>query len=106
MQANIGVTVLIPGGTVNTRIMQSERNWPSALGPLPEPDANPVSQLIKAGFTHAMSTGSDPRVTAEPVIDAIKTNAFMVCDEPDLLKQWAQHPTKLGEGEAPSWPPA
>ena len=33
MQAKVGVTVLIPGGTVNTRIMQSERNWPAALGP-------------------------------------------------------------------------
>jgi len=105
MQANVGVTVLIPGGTVNTRIMQSERNWPTALGPIPEPDPNPVSQFIKAGFAHAMSTGSDPRITAEPVIDAIKNNAFMVCDEPDLLRQWAQHPTQLGEGVAPTWPP-
>ncbi len=106
MQAAVGVTVLIPGGTVNTAIMRSERNWPASLGPLPEGDADPMSQVIKAGFTHAMASGGDPRITAAPVIDAIKTNQFMVCDDPELLTQWAQHPTKLGAGERPQWPPA
>jgi len=106
MGAAIGVTVLIPGGTVNTAIMNSERNWPADLGPVPPPDPDPVSQIIKAGFTHAMATGNDPRITAGPLVDAIMTNKFLVCDEPDMLRDWAQHPTKLGEGESPSWPPA
>ena len=106
MQSAVGVTVLIPGGTVNTGIMQSERNWPASLGPIPAADADPVSQIVKAGFTHAMAGGGDPRVTAAPVIDAIKNNQFMVSDEPELLAQWARHPTMLGAGEAPVWPPA
>ncbi len=106
MQAKVGVTVLIPGGTVNTAIMNSERNWPAAFGPVPAADPDPVSQIIKAGFAHAMAAGNDPRITAAPLIDAITNDRFMVCDEPDMLVQWAHHPTKLGQGENPSWPPA
>jgi NADP-dependent 3-hydroxy acid dehydrogenase YdfG len=104
--APVGVSVLVPAGTVNTNIMRSERNWPSALGDAPTIERDQVSQMIHTGFTHAFAAGNDPMVTASPIPDAIRNNRFMISDDMQQCADWAVHPTKLGAGENPSWPPA
>jgi NADP-dependent 3-hydroxy acid dehydrogenase YdfG len=106
INAPVGVSVLVPAGTVNTNIMRSERNWPASLGAAPEVARDQVSAMIHAGFTHAFAAGNDPMVTAAPIPDAIRNDRFLICDDDAQLAEWAQHPTKLGAGENPSWPPA
>jgi len=100
----IGVSVLIPAGTVNTNIMRSESNWPEMLGAAPEIERDQISQLIHAGFTAAFAAGNDPMVTAAPIPDAIRNDRFLICDDPAQLEEWAKHPAILGTGTNPSWP--
>lgn len=102
--ANVGVSVLVPAGTVNTNIMRSERNWPSSLGAEPAVERDPVSQAVRAGFTQMFAMGNDPMVTASPIPDAIRNNRFMISDDMAQCADWAKHPTILGGGDNPSWP--
>lgn len=104
IDAKVGVSVLIPAGTVNTNIMKSERNWPGGDAPTVERD--PVSMMIHMGFTHAFAQGNDPMVTAAPIPAAIRANQFMISDDMNQCADWAKHPSALGAGENPSWPPA
>lgn len=104
IDAKVGVSVLIPAGTVNTNIMRSERNWPGGNAPAVERD--PVSMLIHAGFTHAFAQGNDPAVTVAPIPDAIRNGTFMISDDMTQCADWGRHPTALAAGQNPSWPPA
>lgn len=101
--APIGVSVLIPAGTVNTHIMRSDRNFP---GGAPTVERDPISQMIHAGFTVAFAQGNDPSVTVSTLVDGIRNDVFMISDDPSQCADWAKHPTALGAGENPSWPPA
>lgn len=105
INAPIGVSVLVPGGTVNTNIMRSERNWPASLGEAPAVERDQISQMIHAGFTHAFSVGNDPMVTAAPIPDGIRNDRFLICDDDQQLADWAKHTAVLGAGENPTWPP-
>lgn len=102
--APVGVSVLIPAGTVNTNIMRSERNWPGGDAPTVERD--PVSMMIHAGFTHAFAQGNDPSVTVSTLVDGIRRGAFLISDNMSQCTEWATHATSLGAGENPTWPPA
>ena len=101
----IGVSVLIPGGVVKSQIMSSERNWPEQLGPEPERDADPLPTLVRSMFTQAIDAGVDPHLSAKAALHGIRTDAFLVCDDPALLAEWGRHPSWLAEGNAPLWPP-
>lgn len=103
IDARVGVSVLIPAGTVNTNIMRSDRNFP---GGAPSVERDPVSMMIHAGFTHAFSQGNDPSVTVSTLVDGIRDGRFMISDDLTQCADWAKHPTSLGAGENPSWPPA
>jgi hypothetical protein len=106
ISAPIGVSVLVPAGTVNTNIMRSERNWPAALGDAPQVERDPVSQMIHTGFTHAFAQGNDPRITVAPIPDAIRNGTFMISDDMKQCADWGVHPTTLAAGDNPTWPPA
>ena len=102
--ANVGVTVLMPGGVVRSSIMTGERNWIDRFGALPDADDDPLPTLIRNGFTHAVNTGVDPELCARAGVDAIKNDAYLACDDADLLAQWSAHHAAQGAGERPSWP--
>lgn len=102
----VGVSVIMPGGIVKTRIMSSERNWPSRLGEVPAADADPLPSLVRAAFTGAMEQGVSPRLLADAAVQGIRDDAFVVCDDADLLAEWGRHPANLATGERPVWPPA
>ncbi len=106
IDAPIGVSVLVPAGTVNTNIMRSERNWPSSLGAAPQVERDQISQMIHTGFTHAFAAGNDPATTVAPIPDAIRNGQFMISDDPAQCADWGTHVTKLAAGENPTWPPA
>ena len=102
--AKIGVTVLMPGGVVRSSIMSGERSWLDRLGPLPEADDDPLPTLIRNGFTHAVDAGVDPEICARAGVDAIKSGAYLACDDADLLREWSAHHAAQGAGATPSWP--
>jgi NADP-dependent 3-hydroxy acid dehydrogenase YdfG len=101
---HVGVSVLIPGGVVRSGIMSSERHLPSRYGQLPAADDAAVPTLIRNGFTHAIANGVDPSLCAAAAIEGIKTNAYLVCDEPDQLVEWSAHHAAQGAGARPTWP--
>jgi NAD(P)-dependent dehydrogenase (short-subunit alcohol dehydrogenase family) len=97
---HVGVSVLIPGGVVRSGIMSSPRLRPD----LPDGDDDALPTMIRTGFTHAIANGVDPSLCARAAIDGIKTNAYLVCDEPDQLAEWSAHHAAQGTGVIPTWP--
>jgi NAD(P)-dependent dehydrogenase (short-subunit alcohol dehydrogenase family) len=80
--APIGVSMLIPSA-VATRIGSSGRNRPAALGGRESDDAAFVEKAL-ADFT---STGLDPAEVAAMVLDAIRTNTFLIPTKPSYRPQ-------------------
>ena len=88
-EANVGVSVLCPY-LVNTNIMTSRRNWPTALGVEPPAPTNHLStvtiEAIRAGTTGG---GADPSVAAEAVVHGILNNEFILTTDPQKLVTFA-----------------
>lgn len=103
-KANVGVSVFIPGDNISTKILESERNWPDRLGAVPDRDADPLPTMVRATFTQVFAGGADPLTTVGAVIDGVKRNDFLICDNPDLLATWAGHHSELASGKRPVWP--
>ena len=101
----IGVSVLIPGGIVKSRIMSSDRNWLDRFGAPPERDNDPLPTMVRTLFTQGVDAGVDPSLIATAAIQAIRDNSFVVSDDKELLATWSAHHAALGRGEAPVWPP-
>jgi len=82
---NVGVSVLCPG-LVNTRIMDSGRNWPATLGKEPSAPTDPVSAAVVKVLTDGTTGGGvDPSVAADVVLEGILTNRFILTTHPDDL---------------------
>ncbi|MCU1393328.1 MAG: short-chain alcohol dehydrogenase [Ilumatobacteraceae bacterium] len=78
---NIGVSVLCPS-SVDTKVMESERNRPSELGSETRTEiAESVRLMIRDSFTGP--TGLTPATVADRVLDAIRTNTFWIITHPD-----------------------
>ena len=76
--APIGVSVLCPGA-VATRIGFSDRNRPDTAGNLDDGD-DPASAaaLVTGALRDTTAKGIGPEVVADRVVDAIRTNRFLV----------------------------
>jgi NAD(P)-dependent dehydrogenase (short-subunit alcohol dehydrogenase family) len=71
----IGVSVLCPS-FVKTRLAESRRNRPAALGPGPDaPDAF---------MTRMLSTATDPEIIGERVVRGIERGDFYILPHPDV----------------------
>ena len=83
-QHSIGVSVLCPG-VVNTRIFESERNRPDALGGR---EAQPPLQIggvsAQAQDNPGMMRGMDPEIVGRIVRDAVLANEAYIFPHPDL----------------------
>jgi len=77
--APIGVSVLCPE-LINTGIGRSERNRPHHLkrGDLP---ADPGRDLVEGAIRELVTTGLDPSVMADRVVDAIREDRFYILSE-------------------------
>lgn len=78
----VGVSVLCPGW-VRTRIIESERNWPSALGDLP-PDV-PAAAVTFEHMRRAVEEGSTPASIADAVADAVQAGRFWILPHREFL---------------------
>jgi NAD(P)-dependent dehydrogenase (short-subunit alcohol dehydrogenase family) len=81
-QTPIGVSVLCPS-SVNTNVMESERNRPAAAGVEQRTEmAESVRLMIRDGFTGP--TGQTPAQVAERVLDAVRNGEFWIITHDDL----------------------
>jgi NAD(P)-dependent dehydrogenase (short-subunit alcohol dehydrogenase family) len=99
----VGVTVLCPGW-VNTRIMDSTRNWLGRLGDEPERSADAGwaggEQIVRG----VISKGASPSVAADDVLECVRSGRFMAHTAPEMAKMLAKNRIAEVEGAAPSLP--
>jgi NAD(P)-dependent dehydrogenase (short-subunit alcohol dehydrogenase family) len=76
---NIGVSVLCPGW-VNTRILESARNWPKDYGAPPQRELGPLADRI----AQLVRNGMEPRDVAQLVLNAVRENQFYVFTHPHM----------------------
>jgi NAD(P)-dependent dehydrogenase (short-subunit alcohol dehydrogenase family) len=76
----VKVSVLCPGW-VKTNIAESDRNWPSRLGPPPERGVDPAGELAREFVRQSLATGMPPDQVAGLVLDAIREERFWVLTE-------------------------
>ncbi len=98
--APIGVSAVVPS-LVATRIGTSGRNRPGALAGAPSPDAAFVEQVLADSTT---SEGMDPADVAALVVDAIRTNTFLVPTKPSFADQLRGRTDALLAREVPAMP--
>jgi NAD(P)-dependent dehydrogenase (short-subunit alcohol dehydrogenase family) len=79
--SHVGVSVLCPGW-VRTRILDSDRNRPSELGPPPEPDA--ARAAIREAARQFLASGMEPTDVAAKVVAAIRARRFCVLTHPEM----------------------
>lgn len=97
----IGVSCLCPGW-VKTGIMESERNWPSELGDVPE--STPGSEITSNYVKRAIDEGMQPGAVADLVADAIRADRFWVFPHTDFLEIAVERFHSIGEQLNPSPP--
>lgn len=94
----VGVSCLCPE-LVSTRIFESTRNAPPALG-LPQPPSIPIDQIAQLMNTTALS----PTDVAGRVVDAIRGNRFWIITHDVTHRRLRQRNADLEQGRAPSHP--
>jgi NAD(P)-dependent dehydrogenase (short-subunit alcohol dehydrogenase family) len=93
----VGVSVLCPGW-VRTGILDAERNWPAALGPMPSTDnAGPAVEYVR----RAIAEGTTPAEVADRVADAVVANRFWVFPNPEFVEVAIQRWHEIAEGQDP-----
>lgn len=76
--AAVKVSVLCPG-FIRTRLFESERNWPDALGDAPVLAESVIGDAVKG----LIDGGGDPADLAQRVVDAIRAEDFFILSDPD-----------------------
>ena len=106
----LGVSVLCPGW-VRTRILDSERNWPDALGDRPDPA--PGYEVLAEHVRRAVDEGAQPALVADLVVAAIEGDRFWVFPQPEFVELAARRWHGIAEGldpepfvDVPGLPPA
>jgi NAD(P)-dependent dehydrogenase (short-subunit alcohol dehydrogenase family) len=95
----IGVSCLCPGW-VKTGLMESERNWPSELGDLPE--STPGSEITSNYVKRAIDEGMQPGAVADLVVDAVRSGRYWVFPHPDWIEIAVERFCSIGEQLNPS----
>jgi NAD(P)-dependent dehydrogenase (short-subunit alcohol dehydrogenase family) len=86
--ARVGVSALCPEA-VNTRIAESERNRPAALGGEAGARRTPERELVEAATRKALAAGTPPEAIAARALRAIREQRFYVLSE-DAWRQTAE----------------
>lgn len=97
----IGVSVICPGW-VNTKIMESERNWPTELGPMPETE--PIAEIAIGHVKRAISEGLTPAAVADLALTCVEEDRFWVFPQRDFLDLAVRRWETIAEGLNPQEP--
>jgi NAD(P)-dependent dehydrogenase (short-subunit alcohol dehydrogenase family) len=95
--APIKVSAVVPGA-VDTRIGSSHRNRPAELGGKPTADGVFADQVL-SDFTRAQ--GAPPEDVADMILDAIRTEQFLVPTKPSYAQQIRDRADALIEKRLP-----
>lgn len=105
----VGVSCLCPGW-VRTGILDSERNWPSELGPAPDTDV--IAEVGLKYVRRAIDEATPPAMIADLVLGAIEAGRFWVLPHDDFLDLAVQRWHRVAErldpvqpDETPGMPP-
>lgn len=102
IDAKIKVSVLCPVW-VNTKIMHSERNRPSALQNSPTDKRMPQEVKTKVvAMTRAVRAGISPAQVAERVFDAIRSERFYILTHPESKSSVQKRMDDILQGRNPS----
>ena len=103
-QTGVGVSFLCPGW-VRTRIVDSRRNWPASLGPVP--DDLMGSESIRALVDQLIAEGMPPAEVADIVVEAILAQRFWIFPHPEMLDNVLEWTHAMVEQRNPQqmWPP-
>lgn len=94
----VGVSVLCPG-MVNTRILESGRNYPA--GPIEEPAAGAPERMMFDMIKTAFKGGMAPSEVADEVFDAIVNQRFYVITHPEHNPRVRQRAEAIASGAPP-----
>jgi hypothetical protein len=84
---------------VRTNITDSERNWPSELGELPE---RPIeAQVVRPHFERAIDEGMTPAAVADLVATAVGEDRFWVLPHADWMPMAFDRWDRIREGLNP-----
>lgn len=97
----VGVSVLCPGW-VRTRIFESDRNRPAALGPAAEP--GPEGEAVREAIRQLVEGGMDPAAVAGHVVDAVRSGRFYVLTHPEFDATIRERAEQVISGEPPPLP--
>jgi NAD(P)-dependent dehydrogenase (short-subunit alcohol dehydrogenase family) len=99
MGSPVRVSVLCPG-FLRTRIAESDRNWPDALGDRPQIAGTPAGDFVSA----LVDAGGDPALLADRVSAAIVEERFFVLSEDRHAAVPHLRGKEAAEGSQPSLP--
>ena len=100
INAPITVSAVVPAA-VDTRIATSGRNRPDSLAAARSDDA----QFVEQALTDLTTTrGAPPEAVAEMIIDAIRTEQFLVPTKPSYAQQLRERFDALVERDLPPMP--
>jgi NAD(P)-dependent dehydrogenase (short-subunit alcohol dehydrogenase family) len=98
----VKVSVLCPG-FIKTRIADANRNWLEHLGPEPARD-DPMGEVMEPLVRDLVDAGKPPEELADQVLDAIRSERFLVITEPEVCKSAVDNRAAMLEGTDPSMP--
>jgi NAD(P)-dependent dehydrogenase (short-subunit alcohol dehydrogenase family) len=82
METSVGVSVLCPGAMA-TGFTASDRNWPKSLGTAPPEAADANARAAHEFIVKNVNAGGPASEVADRVVDAIRTDRFMIVAETD-----------------------
>jgi NAD(P)-dependent dehydrogenase (short-subunit alcohol dehydrogenase family) len=104
MGSKVRVSVLCPG-PISTRIMDSDRNWPSRLGPQPDERTALGGEGLREMLRQQIETGMPPAEVAGLVVDAIRSEWFWILTHPEYGPLATRRMEGAAEGRNPELGP-
>jgi NAD(P)-dependent dehydrogenase (short-subunit alcohol dehydrogenase family) len=100
-QLGVGVSCLCPGW-VKTGIIDSERNWPSEFGAVP--DRDPGAEVSRNYVKRAIDEGMQPGAVADLVVDAVRDDRYWIFPHPEWIEIAMERFHRIGDGGNPVQP--
>jgi NAD(P)-dependent dehydrogenase (short-subunit alcohol dehydrogenase family) len=104
MGSKVRVSVLCPG-PISTRIMDSDRNWPSRLGAPPDERMALGGEGLRDMLRRQIESGMKPAEVANLVVDAIRSERFWILTHPEYGPLARRRMDGAAEGRNPELGP-